>query len=109
MDFKVNIEEVATICNKMDSNTSALLQEISKSIKSVQDLHIIWKDDGSKKFIEKFSELMKSLQSLAKVYDNISRETKKSLDKYEEIDSSMANMNTPLPLIPVYPHYPLSK
>ena len=91
MDFKANIDEIATICNKIENNTDSIQQEITKSKKVLEELPSVWNDDGSTVFIEKYTQVLESLQTLAKAYNSITTETKKSLDKYQTMDHNYSN------------------
>ena len=89
MDFKANLNDIATICKKIENNTSALTEEINNSKKIVESIPTVWNDNGSKLFIEKYLNLLKKIQSLAKVYESITLETNYSLNKYEEMDATI--------------------
>ena len=90
MDFKANIDEIEVICNKLNKNTDSLQQEISNTLKIVQDIPNSWSDKGSSIYVEKYTTLVKSLQTLAKAYTSITTEVKNACNKYESLDSTYA-------------------
>ena len=91
MDFKANLDDLATICKKIDNNNSSLLQEISTSSKIIDELQYSWADNGTKVFMEKYDTTLKKLQNLAKAYTSITTETKNCINKYEMLDVEFAN------------------
>ena len=91
MDFKANLDDLATICKKIDNNNSNLLQEISKSSKIIDEIPYAWTDNGTKEFMEKYDATLKKLQTLSKAYTSITTETKNCINKYEMLDVEFAN------------------
>lgn len=91
MDFRANLDDLSTICKKIDNYNSSLLQEISNSSKIIDAIPYAWNDDGSKVFIEKYDATLKKLQTLSKAYTSITTETKNCINKYEMLDVSFAN------------------
>ena len=90
MDFKANIDEISTVCTKIDNNTNTLQQEINNAKKTLQGIPSSWNDVGTKVFIQKAEELLKSLQTLSSAYKSITTETKKAVNKYQSLDSELS-------------------
>lgn len=91
MDFKANLDDLATICKKIDNYNSSLLQEISNCSKIVDEIPYAWSDNGTKVFMEKYDATLKKLQNLSKAYTSITTETKNCINKYEMLDVEFAN------------------
>jgi len=91
MDFKANLDDLATLCKKIDNYNSSLLQEISNSSKIVDEIPYAWSDNGTKVFMEKYDATLKKLQNLSKAYTSITTETKNCINKYEMLDVEFAN------------------
>ena len=86
MKIRINHGEMTIVKNKLNNESTMLLEEIKKIEKSIEELKTTWQGEEADVFYAKINNYLTKLKTVPSTYNNLSNYLEKTNIRYKEAD-----------------------